>query len=346
MKRQVFRRRAVPTVLVAGLVAVLSGCPSLFGGDDNGDLATYTVSYEANGAQSGTAPADQTKSEGVDLTLANNSGNLARTGFTFLGWNTADDGSGTGYAAGATYRADADVTLYAEWTVNIYTVTFNLQGGTGGSTSVSATFGQQMPAATAPTNGDAVFDGYYTEADGAGTQYYTAAMESARDWDLPADTELFASWHYSVGDTGPAGGIVFHDKGSYSDGWRYLEAWTADESETYGWKTSTSETTGTSTDVGSGYENTYSAMTGSEHPAAEVVRNATHGGYSDWFLPSKDELNKMYEQRGDIGGFDSAVYWSSSEYSANGAWSQSFGTGSQPVNNKFSEGGVRAARRF
>jgi uncharacterized repeat protein (TIGR02543 family) len=73
------------------------------------------VTYDANGADSGTAPAAQTKTQGVDLTLAANTGNLAKTGHTFAGWNTAADGSGTDYAKGATYTADAALTLYAKW---------------------------------------------------------------------------------------------------------------------------------------------------------------------------------------------------------------------------------------
>ena len=188
-----------------------------------------------------------------------------------------------------------------------FTVTLDRQGGSGGSTSVTATYGQPMPTATAPSKAGVVFEGYYTGLNGTGTQYYTTGMESARNWDLPSNTELIASWRYEIGAAGPAGGVVFYDKGEYTDGWRYLEAWTADEAGTYQWKTSDTDTPGTSTDLGSGHENTYNAMSGTEHPAAEVVRNATHGGYSDWFLPSKEELNEMYIQREAIGGFASAT---------------------------------------
>lgn len=154
---------------------------------------------------------------------------------------------------------------------------------------------------------------------------------------------------YTVGETGPAGGIVFYDKGDYSDGWRYLEAWTGDEDLFYQWKTETISTPGTSTDVGSGYANTYSAMTGTEYPAAEAVRNATHGGYDDWFLPSKGELNLMYQnlhQEG-IGGFAVHGYWSSSEYSSDAAWNQGFdNTGDQYDYGKEYGDKVRAARAF
>ncbi len=78
-------------------------------------LNTYTVSYDANGAASGTAPAAQTKTHGVNLLLATNAGNLARPGYSFTGWNTAADGMGTDYSPGATYSANAAVTLYVKW---------------------------------------------------------------------------------------------------------------------------------------------------------------------------------------------------------------------------------------
>ncbi|MBM4148578.1 MAG: hypothetical protein FJ224_05995 [Lentisphaerae bacterium] len=80
--------------------------------------ATYAVTYNANGATGGTVPASQTKTNGVALTLASNSGNLVKAGSTFAGWNTAADGNGTDYAEGASYTVDAAVTLYAKWQAN------------------------------------------------------------------------------------------------------------------------------------------------------------------------------------------------------------------------------------
>jgi hypothetical protein len=196
-----------------------------------------------------------------------------------------------------------------------------------------------------------VFDGYYTEANGAGTQYYTAAMESAQDWDIPTDTQLFASWLYSVGDTGPAGGVVFYDKGSYSDGWRYMEAWASDEGDSIRWDRHNSppeSTPGTSRAIGSGYENTYTAMSGDDYRAALSARNATHGGYTDWFLPSADELVEMYNHRGNIGGFAEDFYWSSSESNPCCALEVNFtdAGGSPSGLGKDAQISVRVARRF
>ena len=81
----------------------------------------FDVTYDANGGSG--APSAQLKRKDTDLTLS--TAVPTRTGYTFAGWNTAADGSGTSYAAGATYTADADVTLYAQWTVNVTGVTLN-----------------------------------------------------------------------------------------------------------------------------------------------------------------------------------------------------------------------------
>ncbi len=78
-------------------------------------LPTYTVSYNGNGNTSGSSPSNQTKTSGVDLALASNSGNLAKSGYSFEGWNTSSNGSGTDYAEGANYSLNANLTLYAKW---------------------------------------------------------------------------------------------------------------------------------------------------------------------------------------------------------------------------------------
>ena len=81
-------------------------------------LPTYTLSYDGNNNTGGSTPAGQTAIDGDTITLANNSGNLSRTGYTFTGWNTAADGNGTHYDTGASYTINADTALYAQWVAN------------------------------------------------------------------------------------------------------------------------------------------------------------------------------------------------------------------------------------
>jgi len=164
----------------------------------------------------------------------------------------------------------------------------------------------------------------------------------------------------TIGDTGPAGGHIFYDKGSYSDGWRYLEAapvypkWKEKK-----WGSYETEMGGTETGIGTGKSNTTKIVTWlnshSEKGKAAQLCDALvveNNGvtYSDWFLPSKDELNLMYKNlrvvsgRG-LGG-SANTYWSSSEYDANDAWGQGFYYGGQGYGKKHYYGRVRAVRAF
>ena len=95
-----------------------------------------TVTYNGNDNTDGTVPMDGNGyAPWASVTVKDNTGNLTRTGFVFIGWNTAADGGGTGYSVGATFTMGAsDVTLFAQWTANpTYTVTYNGNGNTSGS---------------------------------------------------------------------------------------------------------------------------------------------------------------------------------------------------------------------
>lgn len=78
---------------------------------------TYTVTYDGNGADSGDVPVDPDSpyESGDTVTVLGNTGTLAKTGKTFGGWNTAADGTGTAYAAEATFTISANTVLYAVW---------------------------------------------------------------------------------------------------------------------------------------------------------------------------------------------------------------------------------------
>ena len=88
--------------------------------------------------------------------------------------------------------------------------------------------------------------------------------------------------------------------------------------------------------------------------AARICGDLDLNGYSDWYLPSKDELHKLYLNIGpaapapntNIGGFTDASYWSSSEYDANYAWTFLFPYGDVYFTFKSSEFYVRAVRSF
>ncbi len=157
--------------------------------------ADYSITYNGNGSDGGTVPEDLTEYQLNDLvTVQGNTGNLTRSGYTFDDWNTAADGTGTPYAAGNTFNITGATTLYGQWNGNNYAVTLDRQGGTGGDTSVSATMGSAMPAATAPSRTGYNFAGYFTGTNGNGTRYYDASMNSIGNWDIASATTLYAYW--------------------------------------------------------------------------------------------------------------------------------------------------------
>ncbi len=92
--------------------------------------------------------------------------------------------------------------VIAKWAAHKTTVNLDFQGGANSTAQVTATYGQAMPTATAPSRTGYIFDGYYSETNGQGTQYYTADMTSARTWNIderlldPQVTEvtLYAKW--------------------------------------------------------------------------------------------------------------------------------------------------------
>ncbi|MEJ2663418.1 MAG: InlB B-repeat-containing protein [Spirochaetia bacterium] len=128
----------------------------------------------------------------------------------------------------------ADVTLYVVWIdSSIRTVLYNGNGNTGGSVPVDGTVYAEGDTVTVLGSGDLVtmqdgisllFTGWNTAADGSGTDY-----EESDQFIIGAQNiMLYAQWSV-IRATGPAGGLIFYDKGNYDNGWRYLEAAPTDQ---------------------------------------------------------------------------------------------------------------------
>lgn len=154
-------------------------------------LNTYTVSYDGNGSDGGAVPGVQSFPSGSSATVTS-AGTMTRTGYTFTGWNTAANGSGTPYVAGDYYSSDANLTLYAQWQINTYTVTFDGNNHTSGATS-SQTFTHGV-SQNLNANGflrtDCTFVGWNTAADGTGTSYAGGTSYTAT-----GDITLYAQWN-------------------------------------------------------------------------------------------------------------------------------------------------------
>lgn len=123
---------------------------------------------------------------------------------------------------------------------------------------------------------------------------------------------------YTIGSQGPAGGFVFYDKGSYSNGWRYLEAYPQTVFGTWGCQSTS--IAGTATAIGTGETNSAAilAACAQTNTVAYLINNLVIGGYDDWFLPSRDELSRIQDvlYTPGIGNFPVGFYWSSSQSSA------------------------------
>ena len=159
---------------------------------------------------------------------------------------------------------------------------------------------------------------------------------------------------YKIGDTGPAGGIIFYDAGSVINGWRYLEASLNDF--TAQWSSSTSVAVGnTGLSIGDGKANTQKIVTflngrGETGRAAQICANLEYNGFKDWFLPSRDELNQMYNQRVLLKlittSGNNPYYWSSSEYGNSYAYQLYSYSSSMNADYKNNNSRVRPIRAF
>ena len=163
---------------------------------------------------------------------------------------------------------------------------------------------------------------------------------------------------YHIGQTGPGGGKIFitpttlgNNTGRYFEvapkNWYtgsklpyFKSAWRND-GPTVKWLVGVGTT---AVEIGRGYQNTLAIAARHAVSAAAYCRSYHGGGKTDWFLPSKNELNELHTHRSAIGGFLSEVYWSSTEANADYASSKDFLNGVASINNKTNKNHIRPIR--
>ena len=146
----------------------------------------YTIKYNANGGIG--APADQKKSEGKELTLS--STKPQKDGYDFQGWATSSNATSAQYSAGGKYTANSSVTLYAVWTKKQYTITFNANGGNGGPSTQTKTYGTDLVLSTSTPSRDGYdFKGWATSSNATSAQYSAGGKYTAN-----AAVTLYAVW--------------------------------------------------------------------------------------------------------------------------------------------------------
>ena len=182
---------------------------------------TYTVSFDSNGG--GTAPSSKNVTFGSTYGTL---GTASRSGYTFVGWFTEKNG-GTEVLADTKYTTASNQTLYAHWSENGYTVKFNANGGTVGTTSKNVVYDGTYGALPTPTYSGHIFDGWYTSATGGDK------ITSSTKVSITAEQTLYAHWteiivttlsiktkpsitEYFVGETLNSSGLTLTAK--YNDG--------------------------------------------------------------------------------------------------------------------------------
>lgn len=325
---------------------------------------TFPVSYNLDpsplsASVTGALPVDATRYlEGDMVTLLGNGGlpPLALTGHSWAGWSTDPDPENASrpvYQAGNQLEmSNPGMALYAVWEADVFTVSFQAGGATGTvPADIPVEYGDSFifpGKGGLSKNQDGIlmrFTGWKSADAGDTTLYQPGASKV----NVTTDLSFIAQWSV-IGGLGPAGGLVYHDKGDATGGWRYLEAGPEDLSHSYNGVTEYGfywgdygsgpanlipDTFGKT--IGTGLANTAAmaaatvdgldaaadgeisqyitgdpgggAATRALPSAARVVDGYSTGGFGDWFIPSKEELEAM-EALHDLGlgGFSAEVW--------------------------------------
>ncbi len=208
----------------------------------------YNVFYNGNGSTTGTVPSTATYTHGSTYSIAAK-GTMAKTGYRFSGWSAQIDGSGTRYASAAdaiasssaTFSSNTDLTLYAQWTAEVYTITYNTNGGTGAPARASdsytyGTSGIALPAGTGLSRTGYTFGGWsesttgiavnnpYTTSQSRTLYALWSGIQYSISYDANGGSGLIADASYTTGDSG----ITLNNGGTLSrtgytfGGWKTL----------------------------------------------------------------------------------------------------------------------------
>ena len=148
---------------------------------------SYSITYNNNGGSGSVSSQSFKHGESVTISAGTT---LSKTGHTFNGWNTNSAGTGTNYTAGTAYTPNKNLTLYAKWKANTYTINYDANGGTGAPSSQTKTYGVNLTLQEGtPTRTGYLFKYWTTEKNGGGTGYYPKGTYS-----IDSGVTLYAQW--------------------------------------------------------------------------------------------------------------------------------------------------------
>lgn len=149
-------------------------------------VQSYTITYDANGGTG--APATQTKVHGTAITIS--STKPTRSGYAFAGWGESTSAATASYESGATYSANASITLYAIWVAGTYTVSYDANGGTGAPSAQTKIYGRDLTLSSdVPTRTNYSFGGWGVSASST-----TPAYSAGDTYSNEASVTLYAIW--------------------------------------------------------------------------------------------------------------------------------------------------------
>lgn len=156
-------------------------------------VSLFGVTYEANGGAGGFADTNIPYGTLYTILFPEQVG-ISRTGYTFTGWNTQPDGSGTSFQPGSVIVVTGDLTLYAQWAVNLYMVLYTANAGTGSFIDADIPYGTEyailFPNEAGINREGFIFTGWNTEPDGSGTVYEPGDVTT-----ITMDLTLYAQWN-------------------------------------------------------------------------------------------------------------------------------------------------------
>lgn len=251
---------------------------------------TYTISYNANGGTG--APASQTKTHNVTLTLRTNI--PSRSGYTFKGWSTSSSATSASYSAGGSFTTNANTTLYAVWQADpiTYTVSYKANGGSGAPSSQTKTHNVALTlSSTKPTRSGYTFLGWSTSSMATSPTYYAGGSYTAN-----SSATLYAVWSknapatYTVGFNANGGSGAPSSVIKTNGVTLYLPTTvpTRKNYEFIGWSTSSTATTAT------------------YYPGGSFTRNANTTLYAVWKY-SPETYTVRYNANGGTGAPSSQI---------------------------------------